>query len=476
MQSRRDLYQAHRLMMQRVGLALLQGEPDVAESPMRRLSVGVLGGATLAIVLIGVFAIVGLIRPGGAKGLDKGDTIIIEKETGTKYIYDTNSRKLLPVANYASALLALNKKGTKPRSVSRKSLNKFERGPMIGIAGAPDSLPAADQLIRGPWSVCVREADGGTGVRRPMTALAAGRKVGGRTLPAGEALVVQAAGQSWVIWKDRRMSLRLPPAQVSALTGGAQPAQVAPAWLNSIPATGDFAAPQVPGQRGRQVRGPGGQEARVGQIFKADTGGGTNWYVTLDDGLAQISGTQARLLLSDPATKAAYPGRLAEALPTDMPSATATQSRTRLYSDALPATMPKFVQWTTTEPLCAVYSGGTSTTAQLTLGGQLPPPSVTALGVGTSGGGAAVDQLVLPPGGASLVRLAPGAGAAGAVGSLSIINDQGIRYAIPSAEIAANLGYDAAKAAPVPASVLHLIPAGPALDPKAATTPVRRAG
>ncbi|MFB4317485.1 type VII secretion protein EccB [Actinomadura sp. 21ATH] len=479
MQNRRDLYQAHRLMMQRVGLALLNGEPDVAESPMRRLSVGVLIGVVIAVVLAGVFGIWGILRPGGAKGLDQGGVIIIEKETGTKYVFDTNSKKLLPVANYASALLAVNKKGAQTRTVSRNSLTRYERGPMIGIQGAPDSLPAAKQLLRGPWSVCVREADAGNGVKRPMTALAAGRKIGGRALPANEALAVQAAGQNWVIWKDRRMSLKIPAAQVSALTGGAQPAQVAPVWLNSIPATGDFAAPQVPGQRGKAVRGPGGQPSRVGQVFKANTGGGVNWYVMLEDGLSQISETQGRMLLIDPATKAAYPGRLAEALPTDLPSATSMQSRTRLFSDALPPTMPKFVSWTTTDPLCAVYSGGNSATAQLTIGGSLPAPSQTALGAGSAGGGSSVDQLVLPPGGASLVRLTQSGGqtnTAGAAGSLSIINDQGIRFAIPSAEIAANLGYDAARAAPVPASVLHLIPAGPALDPKAAAMPVQRAG
>lgn len=478
MQSRRDLYQAHRLMMQRVGLALLNGEPDVAESPMRRLSVGVLIGVVIAVVLCGVFGIIGILKPGGAKDITKGDTVIIEKETGTKYIYDTNSRKLLPVANYASALLAVNKKNTKPRSVSRNSLTKYERGPMIGIVGAPDSLPDAKQLLRGPWSVCVREADAGNGVRRPMTALAAGRKVGGRALAAGEALAVHAAGQNWVIWKDRRMALKLPAAQVSALTGGAQPAPVAPAWLNSIPAAGDFAAPRIPGERGKAVRGPGGQGVRVGQVFKADNGGAVNWYVMLEDGLSQISQTQGRLLLNDPATKAAYPQRLVQALPTDIPSATALQSRTRLFDDELPATMPEFTAWTTTEPLCTVYSGGESTNARLTIGGELPAPSRTALGTG-SGGGAAVDQLVLPPGGASLVRLVQSSeqtNTAGVTGALSIINDQGVRFAIPSGEIAANLGYDASKAAPVPASVLHLIPAGPALDPNAARTPVQRVG
>lgn len=61
MQSRRDLYQAHRLMTQRVGLALLQGEPDVAESPMRRLSVGAFAGVMVGLLVVAVFGIWGLL-------------------------------------------------------------------------------------------------------------------------------------------------------------------------------------------------------------------------------------------------------------------------------------------------------------------------------------------------------------------------------------------------------------------------------
>ena len=43
MQSRRDLFQAHRLMTQRASLALLRGEPDVPDQPLRRLNVAAQG-------------------------------------------------------------------------------------------------------------------------------------------------------------------------------------------------------------------------------------------------------------------------------------------------------------------------------------------------------------------------------------------------------------------------------------------------
>lgn len=83
--------------------------------------------------------------------------------------------------------------------------------------------------------------------------------------------------------------------------------------------------------------------------------------------------------------------------------------------------------------------------------------------------------MVLPPGGAALMSLVPAGGdnaQGGGSGSLSLVNDQGIRFALPSAEVAKKLGYDAKKAAPVPSSVIHLIPQGPALDPTQARKPM----
>ncbi|XRQ10841.1 type VII secretion protein EccB [Actinomadura welshii] len=478
MQSRRDLYQAHRLMTQRVGLALLQGEPDVAESPMRRLAVGAFAGVMVGLLIVAVFGIWGLLSPGGAKGLDEPGKLIIEKETGTKYIYDAHTRKMFPVANYASALLALDSEGEpERRSVSRKSLDGFERGAMIGIPGAPDSLPGDDQLIRGPWSVCTREAAGPTGVKRQVTALAAGRKVGGRRLTGGEAVVVQSGGQSWVVWQDRRMQLTVPANQVTALTGGPAAVEVPAKWLNAIPAAGNFGAPDVPG-RGKQVAGPRGGTARVGQVFKAETGAGGQalWYVMLADGLSQINETQAQLLLRDAETADAYPGEQARPLPTDVPSAQQRASATRLLDNDLPPTLPKFVSWDTATPLCAVFPVG-SPTAQLTVGGSLPAPATGALGSGSAGASGTIDQMVLPPGGAALMSLVPAGGdtstvRSGGSGSLSLVNDQGIRFALPSADVAKKLGYNAGKAAPVPSSVIHLIPQGPALDPALARRPV----
>jgi type VII secretion protein EccB len=466
MQTRRDLYQAHKLMMQRVGLALLQGEPDVAESPMRRLSVAAFAGAMVALLIAAVFGVLGLISPGGARGLDRGDTVIIEKETGTKYIYNTYTKQMLPVLNYASAKLALNASGQDPRVVSRKSLARFVRGPMIGIPGAPDSLPDPHHLVKKPWSVCVRNAPTVAGGTRSVTSLVAGKSVGGQSLSANQAVVVQTGSDSYVIWQNQRMHMTIPPSQASSVTR-VTPAPVAQTWLDPVEQGPDFAAPAVKNRGASKT--DIGPDARVGQVYRAQSGGGMTWYVLVDSGFARISETQGWLLLAEPETKNfAYGGRTAEPLTTDLATAN-SKSAPPLLDSRLPQTLPSFIPWDGSTPLCSVYAHTDqgSTSAQLSIGGTLPdvPPT-------TSGQGTAVDQVVLPPGGAALVGLLPGAGQLNAINSWYVVNDAGISFPLSSKDTATKLGYDTSAAAPIPKPVLALIPTGPTLDPKAAVKPV----
>ena len=85
-----------------------------------------------------------LIRPGGATSWKDGNAVIVEKETGTRYIF--RDGQLHPVINYASALLAL---GTSARTlqVSRNSLTGTPRGTQIGIASA-DVIAVVTPLTR----------------------------------------------------------------------------------------------------------------------------------------------------------------------------------------------------------------------------------------------------------------------------------------------------------------------------------------
>ncbi|GAA3242591.1 type VII secretion protein EccB [Nonomuraea helvata] len=470
MQTKKDLYQAHRLMQQRLGMALLQAEPDVPESPMRRQNVATFGGILVGVLVLAVFGIWGLVRPGNATKLTDPGQLLVEEESGATFVYSQQQQRLLPVANYVSARLVLDAGQVTTRSVTAASLAEFARGPLIGISGAPDSLPEKKKLVKAPWSVCVTEGPDGVGGRKPYTTLVGGTDVGGR--PVGvDAMVVSDGQQNWLIWGNRRM--RVNEHGVRALN--AQPRKVPVAWLNALPAGHDFRGPNI-ANRGRKVRANGKVAAVVGQVFTVPAMPGTaaRWYVLLNDGLAPISAVQARLLLEDPASKTAYGNRPVQAIQIDAASANASPSRQNVMDTSLPTTMPKVINVSGSAPLCTVYpnTASGSVVTNITVGSRIAIPTPSSSGVQDR-----YDQVLLPPGSAVVAGVLPGEGQLNAAAStLSLITDQGVRYPIPSADVLAKLGYDAADIAPVPASIMHAIPQGPALDPVAARAPLTVSG
>ncbi|GGL14939.1 type VII secretion protein EccB [Sphaerisporangium melleum] len=468
MQTRRDLYQAHRLMMQRLGMALLQGEPDVPESPMRRHNVAMFCGVLVAILVAACFGIYGLLRPGGATALTEPGTLIVEEETGATFVYSRQEARLIPVANYTSARLLLDTPAVTVRTVSSASLAGFSRGTLVGIPGAPESLPAPEKLVRGPWSACVAETTDPSGARKPYVSLVGGMDVGGRPFGA-EAMLADDGQQSWVILADRRM--RVSDAGARALSP-TPPRQIPATWLNALPIGPDFRGPRIPGL-GTRLRGPDGRASAAGRVYTvpAMAGSEVRWYVLLRDGLAVISQTQATLLLEDPASKAAYGRHPVRPIEVDAARANAfPQSRSSLAVPGLPATMPKISSPDPATPLCTVYSDTAkgSTRARLTIGGRMRLPVPPNAGADQEH----FDQVLLPPGGAVLAGLLPGEGQLGAVQNFALVTDQGRKFPLSSGDLLPKLGYDPAEVAPLPAGIWHLVADGPTLDPAAALTPV----
>ncbi|WP_018653688.1 type VII secretion protein EccB [Actinomadura flavalba] len=475
MQTKRDLLQAHRLMTHRASQALILGEPDYPEQPLRRLNVGTFAGIMIGVLVAAVFGIVGLIMGGGTRGLTDGGMLLIEKETGTRYVWCASKtakdgKALCPVANYASAKLAAGAYSgsgggeVKQKSVSAKSLAKFPRGGLIGIPGAPDTVPDRKRLVGGPWSVCVRQVESG-GVGKPAVALVGGRDVGGRPLDAATGVVVNAgSGGDWLIWNNQRM--RMSDAGMTVLQASA-PAQVSPAFINALPAGPDFAPPAIPG-RGRPMTGASGLRGTVGQVYlvKSGTGGGDQRYVLLQDGVAPVSAVQAALIQS------AGDYRLKRDAPLEASVVTGNPSRQKLVNDRLPQDQIKAQRFDAREPLCVVHpeAGQAGAQARLTVGGgkDLPPPAQTP---GSNG----ID-IVLPPGGAVLAGVLPAGGSVAAINSYTFVADNGRRYPLKSAETAQSLGYaisaERNDSVPMPANLLNLIPQGPVLDPERARLPM----
>jgi hypothetical protein len=264
----------------------------------------------------------------------------------------------------------------------------------------------------------------------------------------------------------------IPPAQQAAMLtalGFVQTAERVPlAWLDAFSRGPNFAPPKVSGFGRRVVRGPAGGPARIGQVFVTSPGARQS-YVLTRQGLAPVTATEAKLL-------DAIPGQVGQGTVT---TAQAANHHGSLSADGLPMTMPAPADSniSPSAPLCVVYSGPASTgpvAGRVTVGGRVPANGLAITGASY------VNQIAMRPGSAALVGVVPGLPSSSS-GSSPAPSTQhpdvttyflvagGVRYGLAGPGVAAMLGYNLARQQTlVPASVVDLIPRGPAFDPAAA--------
>ncbi|MEU7821675.1 type VII secretion protein EccB [Catellatospora sp. NPDC049133] len=467
MQTKRDQLQAHNFVVGRLRSALLTGEPDALETPTRRFSVAAFAGLIIGAIIVAGCGAYGFFFPGGNTSWREPGTIIVEKETGTAYVYDSTAGVLRPVRNRASALLLTGPDST-VRSVSVKSLDGVPHGLPVGITGAPDSLPAVARLSRDPWLVCATSTPEVTGQSRPAVLLAIGAADLAATPVDRAALVATLDGTRYLIWGNRRMRVADPAAAVALALDGVRPVPVADTWLNGLPAGPDLAPPPI-----ANVGAPGpavdGRPTRVGQVLRVsgaddDSAG---FRLVLADGLASLTPTMAELILADPRSRAAYDGSPRAVAVSSAGVVSAPVSGRPIGDGGLPARPPQLLDPNDLgeQVLCARATFGADASLALVtarvghLRAATPPPG-------------AVDQRS-----ATLVAVAAGAGvlvrpetAPGRPGSARwLITDVGVRYPMTDAAVAA-LGYGGVTAVDLPATLLALVPSGPVLDPVAAAS------
>lgn len=96
--------------------------------------------------------------------------------------------------------------------------------------------------------------------------------------------------------------------------------------------------------------------------------------------------------------------------------------------------------------------------------------SAVATGSRTTDGTVLTDRAIVRPGYGVLVTATTSAGAS--AGTVSLVTDTGRRYAVPDETALSALGYGGSKQVRMPAELVSLLPAGPALDPATARNPV----
>ncbi|MFF7638488.1 type VII secretion protein EccB [Kitasatospora sp. NPDC008050] len=517
MASRRDELNAYTFARKRTVGAFLQpaggGSDEDAPRPIR----AVLPSLVMAVVAVAGFGLWGLIKPTAPEGWDSGKNVILGKDSTTRYVVLTSAdgtKMLHPVLNMSSAKLVLPADSSVVIVADSAIDNYKAHGPTIGIPYAPDKLPsAADAGTAKKWSVCDRpgadDSHPNQGVFVTAGADAATLERPDRLLNAGQSLYVQAvqkngvpgiqylvdsAGRSHVIGTPGMSDSDVRALRIALFGNQAKPEQVTDDWLGTLTPGSAIGFPQVPGmtaaktRSGVQLSDP--NQSYVGRLVSSQ---GT-YYVVGTDRLYQVTAFEAELIRQAPVTGYAYDQgnpTVAEITPAD------NARYGRDFDTSGP--MAKVPDWPTAKPAAPV-NGGDPGTAR---------PVICSTLEGMNGG--AVQQSVwagadfpaaFVPGSAS-AYVSPGHGlfyravdaSTQGSGSDYLITETGLRYFVPAGndgpasgaspapapsaspqgdsqpqvnEAQARLGYKDTAPVLVPKVWSDLIPAGPALNTKAA--------
>ncbi len=487
MASRRDQLHSYQFMIQRVVAALVMRETDPAQSPFRRAAGAIFAGIMVASIAVAGFAVYGMWDPGGnirwkteSDSQNGKPVVVVEEETGATYVYMGGT--LYPTENYTSAMLVGNPGGTlkEPWEVSRNSIAGIvgiRIGHRIGIPGAPDSLPAAENLIEGDWTLCSQPKRTDSGEEALETVMVVGERPENHTSAAGEGvmLVEEAESQTkYLIYHSHRFRIGNEPVVLQALSLTAQtPLPVGAAWLNALPEGQEIKPLVIPGFGGRSNVTPG---ATVGTIYEVESAGKITYHVALRSRLAVITEFQAAILKASndsivveemtPAEAAAgaqpWDGFLPSKQDLEPPPENANVSSVLEEPDSAEAT-------------CAIFG----------VNGGKPPTIVHSgsiarfndAGVRTvqrdESGNQLVSRVVVPPGKGAVVWTSQNP-ADPTGGLLCLITDSGRYYPLASDDVLKRLGYDPQRT-PVgwmPTYLVARLPEGPTLDPADAVQPV----
>jgi type VII secretion protein EccB len=452
--SRQDQLHSYQYSLQRVVAALVTHDPDPSRSPFRRVGSTALVSLLVAVVALGGTAAYAAIANSGASKADQEGKLYIEKETGAKFVFYKPDNKLHPVLNYTSGLLIIASPGAGTERVPRKALAKVPRGAELGIPGAPDALPGRRDLSAAPWAVCSQQG-GGT----PQSTLVVGETINGGTDVASGALLVQdPTDRTFLVYGNRRFLIPEPQALQAAFGWSArQPVPVAAAWINALPAGPDLAPLSI----ARRGKASGVAGRRNGDLLQVQDGteGPSEWAVALSDGAAAISDAQARLLRTVRGTGAVTRISTAELL--DIPPA--AQAVVNRAVAGHPTTVPNLLN--PTQRLCLTLDPKDGRIAVLV---DPAPPEPGNPVAATANGIRKIDTVRVKSGTGVLVEAQASPTAPAGSGTVSIVTDAGLRFAVADTPTLSYLGYEGVTPQRLPAELVALLPEGPALDPKQA--------
>ncbi|ETZ69046.1 type VII secretion protein EccB, partial [Mycobacterium sp. MAC_080597_8934] len=294
-----------RFVMRRIASGIALHDTRMLVDPLRTQSRAVAMGAVLLVTGLAGCFVFSLIRPNGTAGTN---AVLADRSTAALYVRVGDD--LHPVLNLTSARLIVGKP-VNPTTVKSAELDRFPRGNLLGIPGAPERMvqnPSTDAN----WTVCdsVSEpAPGGHGAHSTGVTVIAGRpdSSGARAaaLPSQQAILAERDGGTWLLWNGRRSQINLADHAVTNALGLTEnnselpaPRPIALGLFNAIPEAPSLSAPGIPNAG---APAPFAVPAPIGAVVVSYTldqssSGAPRYYAVLPDGLQQISPVLAAIL------------------------------------------------------------------------------------------------------------------------------------------------------------------------------------
>ncbi|GAA0389224.1 type VII secretion protein EccB [Micromonospora gifhornensis] len=271
--------------MGRLSSALVLGDPAGAEVPGRRALTGLIIGVLIATLVVAGFGVYGWIVPGGSKAYRQPGLILVEKESGNRYVY---SDGLLHAVPDLPAALLRQGASAKVKLVSRASLAGVPRGLALGIPDGPRSVPAPELFVHGPWLACLPDNPDGRRLGLELDPRALFTPIP----PERLSVVRDQSGTIHLLTKGYRHRVTDDAVLVALGVTEARAALAPESWLSQIPAGVELGSAVVPG-RGRPGPSVAGRSYDIGTLFRQSAGtGGEQFFVLRADGLATMSHTE----------------------------------------------------------------------------------------------------------------------------------------------------------------------------------------
>ena len=468
-------------VMRRIASGIALHDTRMLVDPLRTQSRAVLMGALILITgLVGCF-VFSLIRPSGSAG---NNAVLADRSTAALYVRVGDD--LHPVLNLTSARLIVGRP-VNPTTVKSSELDRFPRGNLIGIPGAPERM-VQNASHDANWTVCDAVSGTSRGAHSTGVAVIAGPPDGdgarAAAIHANQGILVDNGANTWLLWDGKRSQIDLANHAVTSALGlglGAPevpaPRPIAPGLFNAIPEAPPLAPPPIPNSgdsAGFSVPAPVGAVV-VSYGLEQNSSGTVRYYAVLPDGLQPISPVLAAILRNTNSYGLDQPPRIGADQVAKLPV-----SR-MLDAARYPDQQIVVVDAAKNPVTCAHWSkpaGAATSSLSLLSGSVLPVPdavrTVDLVGGGSQGNGSTATRVALAPGTGYFTQTVGAGAAAPAAGSLFWVSDTGVRYGIdneaengPGAaghgKTVEALGLSA-PAVPIPWSVLSLFASGPALS------------